>query len=295
MVGVVVAADRWAAKLSQMDGAKGEHRPITVEPEVETEWDGVAKLGVNVVEEYLAVLSDVCRSLCGQEFPHELGVVVLFEHMGMRAPSATAFLGERRMWDWIQKYDNCMISRISQNDVYVGDRTLIAFRQCMCGANPELNVQRYCDAMSNYGRAMMTKQLACHQPHRLSNVSSRWVAEGPWKARNPTKHVWKTDCSLVDLWMGIWFNTSKTLDLLGKSIISLYVMNRTIRFLPGLTEREFLYDANREQIREAIANANGTQPLRIQGDDYTSRAEWVRVFYNSMRPRLLRSWPRADS
>ena len=271
-----------------------DSRSITVEPEVETERDDAAKPTPNMVGEYLAVLSEVCQGLCGQGFPHELGVAVLFEHRGMRAPSAAAFLGERRMWDWIKNYETGIANSSERYEMSAIYRILDVCGLCMCGAKPRLDIQRYSDAMSNYGRATMTKPLACHQPYRLSNVAARWVAEGPWKARDPTRPGWKGICSLVDLWTGIWVNTSETVGMLDKRITGVYLMNRMVRFREGLTEREFLADANREQIREAIANANGTEPLRIKGDDYTSRAEWVQVFYNSLRPKPLQAWPHAD-
>lgn len=278
-------------------------RPITMESEVETEWEGAetdgkqeceiataAKPIVNVVGEYLAVLSEVCEGLCGKRFSHELGVVVLFEHGGMRAPSAAAFLGEQRMWDWIRNYEFA-IGELP--DLNMLSRKLDPDFRCVCGAkNISVSARRYCAAMSQYGRATMTKKLACHWPHRLSNVGSRWVSEGPWKTEDLTQKRWINKCAMAELWMGLWINTSESVSYLGMR--HLYLMGRAIRFREGVLEREFLYHANREQIREAIANANGTEVVRIEGEDYTSRAEWVRVFYNSLRSRPLQAWPHVD-
>jgi hypothetical protein len=283
---------------------RGKSRPATLELEVETECDdaetdakleGGTELRVDMVGEHLAALSEVCQSLCGREFPHELGMAVLIEHGGMRAPSAVAFLGEHRMWIWIRIYESALAELNQEVSAASVSRMLGSGARCVCGAeNLPVAVGRYCAAMSYYGRGTMTKTLACHWPRRMSNVGSRWVTEGPLKVEDPTRKRWTDACAMADLWMGVWFNTSDTMTLMSSSKRILYDMNRQIRFRQGLSEREFLAYANRGEIREAIANANGTEQVRIDGDDYTSRAEWVRVFYNSLRPRPLMAWPHAD-
>ena len=274
---------------------RGGNSSVALETEVETECDdaeleGAIELRVDRVGEHLAALNEVCQDLCGREFPHELGMAVLLEHGGMRAPSAVAFLGERRMWNWIQTFKSALAQPNGMLHLIIS-----SVDHCVCGAdNLSIAAGKYCAAMSYYSHGTMTKTLACHWAQRISNVGSRWVKEGPWKAEDPSRKRWKTDCAMAQLWMGLLFNTSEALMLTSKSSQAIYYMSRKIRFMEGLTEREFLAHANREQIREAIANANGTEQVRIEGDDYTSRAEWVRVFYNSLRPRPLMAWPHAD-
>lgn len=270
--------------------------PVAIEHKInsENEAEKETEYKVNVVGEHLAVLSEVCENLCGQRFPHELGMTVLFRHGGLCASTAVAFLGERRMWDWIQNY-HMFLSQLNQdNDIGEASRAMDLAQACVCGANPHLNAKRHCDALTNYGRVTMTKQIACHQYPRVSNVGSRWVTEGPWKMENLMRHQWRSYCAMMDLWVGVWFNKSEKLIGISNTILVLYEMKRKIRFRKGLLEREFLYSANREQIREAIANANGTKPVRIDGNDYTSRAEWVRVFYNGLRAKPLKAWPHMD-
>lgn len=279
-------------------------RPATLEPEVETKCDDAEpetdakreiELRVNMVGECLAALSGVCQDLCGREFPHELGMAVLLEHGGMRAPSAVAFLGEQKMWAWVRAHELLMCELHRGAEYASVARMLDSCGACQCGAeNPAVAVGKYCAAVSYYGRGTMTKTLACHWPRRMSNVESRWVAEGPWKVEDPMRKRLTVTCAMADLWMGLWYNTSNVLASIPKNIQQLYHMNYQFRFRQGLSEREFLVCANREEIREAIANANGTEKVWIKGDDYTSRAEWVRVFYNSLRPRPLRAWPHAD-
>lgn len=63
----------------------------------------------------------------------------------------------------------------------------------------------------------------------------------------------------------------------------------------GLKECEFVLYADRGQIRQLIARAHGTEVLHIEGDDYISRSEWARVFYNSLREEPLRDWPRVNA
>jgi len=255
----------------------------------------------DMVGEYLKVLSEVCEGLCGHGFPHELGMAVLFAYGGMRAPSAVAFLGERRMWEYIRNHESVMNewqSAMNERQRNTNHALVLCMHKfegvCVCGAkNMPAIAGRYCAAMSYYGRATMTKQLACHWPCRLSNVTERWVTEGPWKVEDPTRKQWTDRCAMADLWMGLWINTSEV--ALQSGVLQyVYHTNKKIRFRHGLSEREFLYYANREQIREAIANTNGTEVVRIEGDDYTSRAEWVRVFYNSLRLRPLKAWPYVD-
>lgn len=264
------------------------------EPETDAKLDGTIELRPNMVGEHLAALSEVCQGLCGREFPHELGMAVLIEYGGMRAPSAVAFLGEQRMWSWVHAYESLM--RELQTEYGLRAHSILNSGDlCQCGAeNPAVATGKYCAAVSYYGRGTMTKTLACHWPRRSSNVGSRWVREGPWKVEDPTRKRWTVTCAMAELWMTLWFNTSKALASVSKGMQQLYYMNRRVRFRQGLSEREFLSGADREQIREAIANANGTEQVRIEGDDYTSRAEWVRVFYNSLRPRPLMAWPHAD-
>lgn len=290
MVGVIAAVNRWAVKLSQTYGLR-KGRTAILKPEVETECDAESR--VDVLKECLAALSEACWGLCGREFPHELGMLVLLEYGGMRSPSAVAFLGEQKMWTWIRIYESVLADA---HKMVTAARLWNPCGMCQCGAeNLPVAVERYCTDVSYYGRGTMTKTLACHYPHRISNIGSRWVKEGPWKVEDPTRMRWRDQCSMTELWLGLWFNTSEALASVSRGIQQLYHMNRNLRFRQGLMERDFLYSANREQIREAIANVNGTEKVRIEGDDYTSRAEWVRVFYNSLRPRPLKSWPHADA
>ena len=248
----------------------------------------------DVVEEHLAVLSEVCEGLCGQGFPHELGMVVLIEHGGMRAPSAAAFWGERRMWEWVADMER----NFPKNTTFGSSHRAEALSsQCVCGmvAVQFRPMHAYKDALSSYGRAKMTKQMACHQARRLSNVTERWVAEGPWKRDSPSAPLRVApQCSMNELWGVIWTNTSAKLTTHGETMRVLLELNRGIRFREGLLEREFLWAADRPQIREAIAKVNGTEVVKIKGDDYTSRNEWVRIYYNSLREKPLHNWPYAD-
>lgn len=273
---------------------RGKGRTAILKPKKEIE--RASESDVNVVGNYLAVLSEVCQSLCGQEFPHELGMTVLLKHGGMLAPSAAALLGERRMWNWIREYELAIYKILCETNIATVPHVLESCGSCVCSAELPFDIINYNERMSYYGRATITKHLACHLRRRISNVGTRWVKEGPWKVEDPTQgYRWSSRCTMIELWLRLWFNTSKLLELIPNDIQKLYHVNRGLRFRQGLSEQEFLYSANREQIREAIANANGTKLLRIEGDDYTSRAEWVRVFYNSLRPRPLKSWPHANA
>ena len=226
---------------------------------------------VDLVGEHIQALSDSFITVCGVVLPPELALIILFRFGGLRAPTAEVLRIDPQL---------CVFrSAVAQEYDAHGNflwRTHASTRSCLCGPGlePGAAVTQYLRLERTGGAGVVTKKAMCHLSPRRSSVVSYWLRDGPYERELGICR--RLGCATTRLWLGM---------------VSLWEP-QLIR--EGLSEAAFLSLANRVELRDAIAKQHGTMPARIEGDDFTSRNEWVRIYYNSLREEGLRDWPRAD-
>jgi len=219
------------------------------------ETEAVAEIAPDVLMEHIWALADACDRLTGVRLPDELGRLVMHKHRGMQAPSARIF--------WMDPVLSSM--RRSNSAEY----------RCRCGSWD----------MGHPGQhVVVTKKMASHStPRRWAGVDS-YVQCGSWACNLPR---FSNRCGLASLYGSVVRNSALPPPE-GQCIHDKW-------FNAGMGEPMFLLFADRSQVRALIAKVNGTKRIHIDGCDYNSKADWVRVYYNSLRETPLEDWPRAPT
>ena len=260
--------------------------------EVATMQTGEQECRSDMFAEYVHALEDVCEGLTGMRMAAELVMLVLVRHRGLRTPSAQAY------------WKDPGLSAHPWADVL--NLSVVAY--CACGAGRDIMaeghpVRKRLYALHNGKRPPMTARAAMHLQPRTPAVPSTYLRHGKYAVRthvsdfrvSDTVDSFGAQCRKTLLWSRVLLNRTTDCDpTLAVNDPMHWWMWRWLTD-PWLTEAQFLLYADRDQIRELIARAHGTKPVRLEGDDYTSRAEWVRVYYNSLRETPLDDWPRAPT
>lgn len=267
------------------------HEAAETEEVTTTTGGGMMQEGrVDVFEEHIRALGDVCEGLTGRRMAVELAVLVLVRHGGLRAPSAQVL--------WMDPGLNA--------HPWADALNLSAVAHCACGAGRNIvadghPVRKRLHALHDGKHPPMTARAAMHLQPRSPAVPSTYLTYGKYAVAAHARGsrvsssvdrfgAW---CRKTLLWNRVMANRVTDCDPTQEVNNPMQYSVWRWRTDSWLTEARFLLHADRDQIRELIARAHGTKPIRIEGDDYTSRAEWVRVYYNSLRDKPLEDWPRA--
>jgi len=227
-----------------------------------------ASLGI--VDDYARTLWDVSVGLCGFPMPTELALAILLRFRGLQHPLACSFLGglaqrRERFTRWTsgpmatQPWCACGENGYINNLAHLFGHDVLPFHQ--------LRLTRQVCSHTIWYRPTVPGQLVNHKlyaPHRCYGIRSK--------------------CRNAALWLRVLRSPSRE---------SAGAEGTVETFPRGLSVLQFLRAATRAQVRDAIATANGTPSLTIADNDYTSRGEWVRVYYNSLREEPAKAWPYA--
>ncbi len=244
---------------------------------------------VDMFAEYARALGDACEGLTGRGMAMELVMLVLVRHRGFRTPSAQVF--------WMDPgLSTHAWFNLTKARGYITEL-------CACGAGGNIiamghPVRKRLAALRNGEHPPMTARAAMHLQPRRPAVPSTYLQCGKhmvWTHEGSSVDCFGAPCRKTLLWNRVLMNRALDCNPTHMACdVTHWSMWRWFTD-PWLTEARFLLYADRGQIRELIARAHGTKLVRLEGDDYTSRAEWVRVYYNSLRETPLEDWPRAPT
>ncbi len=242
--------------------------------------------------EWLIVVLDIaCQRKIGKRLPPELVFKIIFEYKGFLHPLAQCLIMDFEFYYFVRGIKlRMLITKVAGS--------------CTCGGGfgaptwsyPVDMASKYITAQIHGQHFPLTKQIACH----IGRVGvCRWTSRfdgdfprrqiydtDPYNRRSPL--VATTSCSLRRLWAlyarnynnneaGYYYNT---------------LQNSELEF----SELDYIRNASRGEIRYMIGRAHGVECPSVVEKDYISRAEWVRVYYNSLRApaEQLKDWPRRN-
>lgn len=250
--------------------------------------------------EYIGkILTKACEEMTGMCLPSEIVMLILVKHGGLRHPIVSVLFNDRKL-GMFTTYERSIRGKADE----------FLKRRCWCRnhkpgeqwVSGRYLVNKYLIDHSMNWEPLLTKATVCHLGIRDFSQYFKWLHFCGGSDKPPFRDFdvgyrhtdsfekWpgKSNeaaplCSCDDLWR---------IYLSNKDNIPHVFEDQNVEY----DEVKLLRTCTRTNLYNIIGHAHGNKRLRFKADDYTSRNEWVRVYYNSLRGEgnELNDWPRKN-